>query len=173
MAEYQLTVLKPSAVEELWTELAALLAPGVQFANGEFDVQDLLWMIRSNKAFAAAMLKDGKIELAGVFEVLEYPKKRVLFVLVMGGQGFDVATSQCWDTLQDLARSVEAVASASRPSDVATGVAGAAAVAANSSHSAPDEGAWSQLEAGPAKATQAISRLGWFRLRQSTGTGLA
>ena len=118
MAEYQLTVLKPSAVEELWTELAALLAPGVQFANGEFDVQDLLWMIRSNKAFAAAMLKDGKIELAGVFEVLEYPKKRVLFVLVMGGQGLDVATSQCWDTLQDLARSVEAVAirGAVRPS---------------------------------------------------------
>ena len=39
--------------------------------------------------------------------------------------------------------------------------------------STPQKNAWARLDAGPASATQTMSRLGLFRLPKRTGTGLA
>lgn len=118
MSGIALNVLLPETVERQWDELRVLLEPGVEHARGEFDVDDILTMVKDKKAFIAAMVQNEKTSLAVCFEVLEYPKKCVLHVLAMGGTGFDVIIKVCWEHLAELAQLVgaSAIRGAVRPS---------------------------------------------------------
>lgn len=118
MSGIALNVLLPETVERQWDELRALLEPGIEHSSGEFDVDDILTMVKDKKAFIAAMSQNGKINLAVCFEILEYPKKCVLYVLAMGGTGFDVIIKICWEHLAELAQLVgaSAIRGAVRPS---------------------------------------------------------
>lgn len=118
MAQYQLTVLQPEAVHVLWEELSALIEPGLEFANGEFDLEDILCMVDQHQAFVAVMSTQKKIRLAVVFEIIRYPKKRVLHVMALGGRGLDVVSTDCWAQLKRMAALVDAdsIRGAVRPS---------------------------------------------------------
>ena len=118
MKEHQLTVLQPAAVEVLWPDLYDLLYPAERFAHGEFLIEDVLAMVKDEKAFIAVMSQAKTIELAIVFEVMVYPRKTVLHVLAMGGKGFDVVMKSCWSDLERLAKCVGAssIRAAVRPS---------------------------------------------------------
>ena len=118
MTDIALNVLLPETVDRQWAEIRALLEPGIEHGRGEFDVDDILTMVKDKKAFIAAMTQDGKITLAVCFEILEYPKKCVLYVIDMGGTGFDVIMKICWGHLTDLAQIVgaSAIRGAVRPS---------------------------------------------------------
>ena len=118
MSGHTLSVLLPQTVESHWADLRAMLAPGMEHSNGEFDVDDILTMVQSQRVFVAAYKQDDKISLAIVFEILNYPKKCVLYVLAMGGAGFDRLITFCWDALTELATLVgaSAIRGAVRPS---------------------------------------------------------
>lgn len=118
MSGHTLSVLLPETVESHWADLRTMLAPGMEYANGEFDVDDILTMVQSQRVFVATYKQDDKINLAIVFEILNYPKKCVLYVLAMGGAGFDRLMKFCWDALTELALLVgaSAIRGAVRPS---------------------------------------------------------
>jgi hypothetical protein len=118
MSGHTLSVLLPETVESHWANLRAMLAPGMEYSNGEFDVDDILTMVQSQRVFVATYKQDDKTNLAIVFEILTYPRKCVLHVLAMGGAGFDQLMKFCWDALTDLAKLVgaSAIRGAVRPS---------------------------------------------------------
>jgi hypothetical protein len=113
-----LFVLRPETVESRWADLRAMLAPGMEYSNGEFEVDDILTMVQSQRVFVATYSEDSKDILAVVFEILNYPRKCVLHVLAMGGAGFDRMLKACWGALTELAALVgaSAIRGAVRPS---------------------------------------------------------
>ena len=60
MSGHTLSVLLPETVESHWADLRALLAPGMEYSNGEFDVDDILTMVQSQRVFVATYKEDDK-----------------------------------------------------------------------------------------------------------------
>ena len=49
MSGHTLSVLLPETVESHWADLRTMLAPGMEHSNGEFDVDDILTMVQSQR----------------------------------------------------------------------------------------------------------------------------
>ena len=73
-------------VETVWSECAPLLRRAIEYANGEFDIDDVLGWLK-NRDMQLWVAIDDKIVMACTTEVLDYPKKRVLRAILVGGDG--------------------------------------------------------------------------------------
>lgn len=86
MSERTLTLLTPQQVESQWSELKKLL-PVESYCVGELNSDDLLALVCGGRAFVLVLLEGQKLQCAGVFEVLTYPRRRVLNAIMVGGTG--------------------------------------------------------------------------------------
>jgi hypothetical protein len=118
MGTPRLRVILPTEVEALWPEISSRLLAAEDFSQGEFLISDLLPMVQRQEAFIAAMDNKTELDLVIVFQIMTFPRKKVLHVLAMGGQGFDVIMKSCWPELEKLALflGTSAIRAAVRPS---------------------------------------------------------
>lgn len=90
MSEHILTVLQPEQVEEQWAQIRALLEPVQAHCHGELTVDDVLDLVRDRRAFVLTYAEGGELALVGAFEVIQYPRRRVINAMMIGGKKLGV-----------------------------------------------------------------------------------
>ena len=118
MGAPHLRVILPTEFEELWPQLSSKLLAAEDFSQGEFLISDIPGMIKQEEAFVTVMSDKTDMDLVIVFQILSYPRKKVLYVMAMGGRGFNVVMDSCWSEVEKLARFLGAssIRAAVRPS---------------------------------------------------------
>ena len=95
----------PEMIDRHWPAVESLLGPSVaELARGEFNVDDLLTMVRCNRAFAGLVESEAGPVLALVFEFRYYPRCVALHVLALAGKRLSEAAMTFWPVLQCLAQ---------------------------------------------------------------------
>ena len=84
-------------ITEHWPAAARLLTPVLQYADGEYTVDDLLELCREGRAVAAiAHNEAGQPFMAMVFEFRYFPRKTVLNVIALAGRDLDRVAGTFW-----------------------------------------------------------------------------
>jgi hypothetical protein len=104
MGKYVLTVLKPQEVRAQWADIDRLLKPVEAHCHGELLVEDILLLVENGAAFVMALFKGDEMILAGAFEVIPYPRKKVLNAIMVGGEGASMTLTQNKDQFSKIAR---------------------------------------------------------------------
>lgn len=80
-----------------WPAAAALLAPVLAAARGEFEISDLEELCREGRAVAAIAADDaGQPVLAFVFEWRFYPRRTILNIIALGGRELRAVAGTFW-----------------------------------------------------------------------------
>lgn len=110
MSEHVLTILQPTQVSQRWPEIRALLAPVEPHCHGELIVDDVLKLVLNQRAFVLALMKGNEIVLVGAFEIVSYPRKRVLNLIMVGGSQLVEAVDEFYAALSEYAKCLDATA---------------------------------------------------------------
>jgi len=95
----------PELIDRHWPAVENLIGPSVEeLAKGEFNVDDLLTMVRYNSAHAGLVESDSVPVLAVVFEFRYYPRCVALHVLALAGKNLSEAAMTFWPVLQCFAK---------------------------------------------------------------------
>lgn len=115
---FTLRVAPPEEVSSSWPKIREHLDRAIEYCGGDFDSDDILRLVGERRAFIILMETGGEIVLAAACEIQELPKKRVMFVMALGGSGLDVLAMHFWSRIQGIAAvlKVDAVRGAVRPS---------------------------------------------------------
>jgi hypothetical protein len=118
MPDHRIVVLTPSFVAKHWPTIRELLAPAMEFSNGEMEVDDIRTMVFADQAFLMGVLVAGKPLWVAACECLRYPRRTVLHVLAVGGQNLHEALTELWADIAFIAHTLGATAvrGAVRPS---------------------------------------------------------
>lgn len=79
-----------STLEEAWPTVAPMLQPCIEMLNGEFNLDDV-WLRLHSCDWQLWVVVEGSISKfygAVVTEVILYPRKKVLRILLLGGEEF-------------------------------------------------------------------------------------
>lgn len=87
-------ILQPLEVEQNWAELGVLLAPSVALNNGEMELEDIPKLVHERKMFIAVIRGETGIDVALALEILDYPRKRALFVSYIGGKPYALTNAK-------------------------------------------------------------------------------
>lgn len=103
MSEIELVGVPQSSVDEVWHDVKPMLERGISHGDGELDVDDLLKFLlsRTMQLWVVYNYNESKIMMAGVTEIVNYPKSKVCRAVVLGGDGVDqwvkhVAGIEAW-----------------------------------------------------------------------------
>lgn len=77
-------------VPYVWEEVAPLLQKAVKRSEGELSTDDVLEHIQNQTFQLWVAIVEEKIIMAMVTQFIDYPRKRVLRVLSIGGENFSV-----------------------------------------------------------------------------------
>ena len=82
---------KDLATGILWPQIESLIARSEPYGRGEFTASDILDGIKSGNMFALGVVEDGAVVFVLTATVVEYPRKRVLYVQSGAGRGSKLA----------------------------------------------------------------------------------
>lgn len=118
MDERAVVVLHPKAVVTHWATIKELLAPAMEFTNGELEVEDVLTLVTDGKAFLFGAVEAGRLLWVAACECVSYPQRTVLNVIAVGGRHLNTALSELWSEITGIAHTLGATAvrGAVRPS---------------------------------------------------------
>lgn len=102
-------LLYPDQVRVNWPVIRSLLAKAVAHGRGELDVDDILPMVREGQMGVMVLEEGDKIVAAVAFEVLRYPRRKILNLAFAGGRGVKDIADQ-YDKIAIIAREVGATA---------------------------------------------------------------
>jgi hypothetical protein len=86
LANHEMREFTATEAAERWKELRPLLGKVPPFANGEYEAGDLLSMVRKGQANLLCLMKGDEIRLAMVYQEQTLPRKKVFFMLSVGGR---------------------------------------------------------------------------------------
>lgn len=86
LADYEMREFTATEAGERWKALRPLLGKVPPFANGEYEAGDLLSMVRKGQANLLCLMKGDEIRLAMVYQEQTLPRKKVFFMLSVGGR---------------------------------------------------------------------------------------
>lgn len=78
---------KDLAIGALWPQISGLIAKAILYGRGEFALDDIRDGIEAGAMFALGVVTDGCVEFVITATVVEYPRKRVLYVQYGAGKG--------------------------------------------------------------------------------------
>lgn len=116
--EFRLRVLNPDEVFAGWKEIRAFLDRGSEYGHGDFEMDDILQLVKEGRAFIMVLECSSRTILASACEVITYPRRSVLNVMAIGGERLDVMFGEFWSQVSDVGRilGVNAVRGSVRPS---------------------------------------------------------
>lgn len=118
MQDVRFRLVNPDEVVASWPDLRRLLEPAIEYCGGEVEVDDLRDMVTRRQAFLFVLEGATGYLLAGVTEVIVYPRKTTLYVIAVGGSQLNVLIREMWSELEKIGRSVgaQSIRGAVRPS---------------------------------------------------------
>ena len=89
--EIQLVGVPHASIDEVWGEVKPMLERGISHGDGELDIDDILKFLldRTMQLWIVYNYTEGNIMMAGITEVMTYPKIKVCRAVVLGGDGVD------------------------------------------------------------------------------------
>lgn len=117
MSERTLSVLLPHEVEAQWEILSGFLSVE-KYCQGELTSQDILELVRNDRAFILVLKEGSLILCAGAFEVMTFAKRTVLNAIMIGGTQVKSVMDEFMGQLSAFARALgaDAVRGYVRPS---------------------------------------------------------
>lgn len=101
--------IRPDEVDQQFEVIAPLLAPVITgAAKGEFTLEDLKEYGKSGAALLWYIVDAGIPVLAGAFEIINYPRLRVLNIMAVGGSGLRNAAAEHFKMVRAFARFIQA-----------------------------------------------------------------
>ena len=118
MDERAVVVLPQKFVALHWASIKELLAPAIEFANGELEVEDILTLVADGKAFLVGDVVLDRLLWVAACECVSYPRRTVLNVIALGGRDLNVAIRELWGEITEIAHRLGAtsIRGAVRPS---------------------------------------------------------
>ena len=89
--ETELIGVPYSSIDDIWGEVKPMLAKGIAHGDGELDLDDIhrLLIERSMQLWVVYNSDEDQIAMAGVTEIVSYPKSKICRAVVLGGDGVD------------------------------------------------------------------------------------
>jgi hypothetical protein len=86
--DIQLVGVPYSSIDDVWAEVEPMLKKGIQHGDGELDTKDILKMLieRSMQLWVLWDYDGDRIVMAGVTEIISYPRLKVCRAVVLGGE---------------------------------------------------------------------------------------
>lgn len=90
-ADIQLVGVPASSVEQLWDEVKPMLEKGISHGDGELDINDILKFLldRAMQLWVLYDYSGDTVVMAGVTEIVNYPKYKVCRAVILGGDSLD------------------------------------------------------------------------------------
>lgn len=80
-------VPKDLATGPFWPQFSRLLGLALEHGRGEYLLSDIRAGIEAGQMFATAAMTEGVVEFVATCTVVEYPRKRVLYMQLGAGRG--------------------------------------------------------------------------------------
>lgn len=107
MSDYTFTLLTPKKLVVRWKEVRPLLQRAVVHNKGELIVDDVIDLVWQGKMFVAVLEEDEKILLVVAAEVIYFPKRKVMNLVLVGGTGTTILREQFHERLLQMAKTLE------------------------------------------------------------------
>ena len=82
MTTQEVLLVKPEFVPDIWSRVRSLIDEALDHTIGELHSSDILKMILNEKEFLWVGVENDDIKSALVAEVVDYPRKRILRIVV-------------------------------------------------------------------------------------------
>lgn len=88
-----ITDVNAEDIDILWEKVKGNLALAIEYSRGEYTLEDIhLSLISGFMKLWIGYDKDGKLLASAVCELVNYPQKKVCYVVLAGGGFFDIWT---------------------------------------------------------------------------------
>jgi len=83
----EVSFIDPKEIESVWPMVYPLIDKCHRYANGELETQDFLDMLTSGAMQLWVATDDSLIFAAMITEFVQYPRKKVMRIIAIGGEG--------------------------------------------------------------------------------------
>lgn len=86
--EIQLVGVPYSSIDDVWVSVEPMLQKGIEHGDGELDTRDILRLLleRAMQLWVLWDYAEDRVVMAGVTEIVNYPKMKVCRAVVLGGE---------------------------------------------------------------------------------------
>ena len=95
---------KDLATGLLWPQIESLIGQAMPYGRGEFTLEDIKGGIANGGMFALGVVVDSTVQFVVTASLVEYPRKRVLYVQYGAGRG----GAEAFDALKHAAQTLKA-----------------------------------------------------------------
>lgn len=85
--EFVGVIPKDLASGVLWDQIKELILRAMVFGRGEYEIDDVLEAIKQDEMFALGIVEDGQVKFVAVATLVQYPRKRILYLVYGAGRG--------------------------------------------------------------------------------------
>ena len=86
----KIIAIPPQEVPGIFPHIIDLIIQGMEYSHGEFDIDDLYKQLLTMQTVLWTVVTDKyEIEAFAITDVLEYPKKKVVRILLLAGKNMD------------------------------------------------------------------------------------
>ena len=97
--------IPPEDIPRVWNQVGPMLQLALDESNGIYDLSDVKEILESGHDILLTAVKDKEIQAAFTLTTLEYPRKKVLSIFLVGGTGMEDWEEEVMDTIYTLAKS--------------------------------------------------------------------
>lgn len=98
----------PGLIDSAWPRVVELLTPAFEYGNGELELEDVLERLKDNRMWLLTIIDDGRMVAAAVLELVQYPRKRSLRIVALGGSGLENWMVELQRATNEMAKRVDA-----------------------------------------------------------------
>lgn len=99
----KVVLFPPTDTERAWYHIQPLVAQALAAGDGEYAEADVFGLLKRGAWHAFATIEDKQVTNLAVVEVLQYPRKRVLFVHLGAGHDAQAAVKVMWPYIREFA----------------------------------------------------------------------
>lgn len=99
----KVVLFPPQDTDRAWPHLLPLVRQALERGDGEYAEEDVFNLLKRGAWHAFATIEDRKVTNLAVVEVLQYPRKRVLFVHLGAGHDALASVKAMWPYIKEFA----------------------------------------------------------------------
>lgn len=99
MSDYAVSLVPPEILDALEERVRPYLTKAAEFTFGRYEPEDIMQFVRSGNAHLWVALRDDNVIGITVTRFWEYPRKRCLDVVFLGGEDWDGWKDRMFDML--------------------------------------------------------------------------
>ena len=104
MSEYSVSLIPPMVVEPMWSQLEPQMARAASHTAGRFDTHDIFEFVLNGSGQLWGAFHKDRIVGVTVTRTIQYPRKKCLDVVFLGGEDWDGWREAMYDIVERWAR---------------------------------------------------------------------